>query len=479
MKKARMFIDIVMVVLLPLLMAYSLIGETTHEIIGICMGILFIAHHILNFRWYRHLFRGKYSFERIVGTCINLALTLIMLLQIISGILISKHIFVFLEINRGVTVGRTIHLLSAYWGFMLMSAHLGLHVKTMSSRMGIKKHPNISLILRYIIGAVSVYGIYAFIKRKIGEYLILKTAFVFFDYNEPVILFLADYAAVMTLTAAVFYYLITAAAPKDPTLSVNRQKKLRSGSMKEREASYMAEPKKKRSKKIFVILGAIFVIALILFFTMGLPYIRRHFIPVRINRAQAAAMAPVDFGDKKILTVQFTRVGNSDFDDDVAAVSSASLMKENDTLIGNSELLSEMIQNATGSDLYAIRTQKKYPSGYLATCNVAKKELDGKEEVVLSEDIPDTSRYDIVFLVYPIWWGTVPKAVETFLNEADLSQAIIYTLVTHGGSKEGSCIRDMKNMTDAVISDNYLTVYDDDADTARDQVASWLMDCAK
>ena len=45
MKKSRMIIDILMVVILPLLMAYSLIGETAHELPGICMFALFLIDY--------------------------------------------------------------------------------------------------------------------------------------------------------------------------------------------------------------------------------------------------------------------------------------------------------------------------------------------------------------------------------------------------------------------------------------------------
>lgn len=48
MKKARMIIDILMTVLLPVLMAYSLVGEQAHEILGLLMFALFIAHHVIN-----------------------------------------------------------------------------------------------------------------------------------------------------------------------------------------------------------------------------------------------------------------------------------------------------------------------------------------------------------------------------------------------------------------------------------------------
>lgn len=45
-------IDCGMVILLPLLMAYSLIGESAHEYLGIAMFLLFVEHHIMNAAWW-------------------------------------------------------------------------------------------------------------------------------------------------------------------------------------------------------------------------------------------------------------------------------------------------------------------------------------------------------------------------------------------------------------------------------------------
>jgi len=52
------------------------------------------------------------------------------------------------------------------------------------------------------------YGIYAFVKRGFADYLFMKSVFVFFDFSEPVIFFLVDYAAVMILFALIGYYII-------------------------------------------------------------------------------------------------------------------------------------------------------------------------------------------------------------------------------------------------------------------------------
>ena len=50
-----------MTVMMPLLMAYSLIGELFHEIAGSLIFILFIVHHILNRKWYSNVAKGKYN----------------------------------------------------------------------------------------------------------------------------------------------------------------------------------------------------------------------------------------------------------------------------------------------------------------------------------------------------------------------------------------------------------------------------------
>ena len=101
MKKARVIIDFSMMILLLMLMAYSLIGETLHEIVGTLIFVLFIVHHIINRKWTSALFKGKYKPVRIFQTVINVLIFIVMILQPVSGILLSKHLFTFLPImNR-------------------------------------------------------------------------------------------------------------------------------------------------------------------------------------------------------------------------------------------------------------------------------------------------------------------------------------------------------------------------------------------
>ena len=234
----------------------------------------------------------------------------------------------------------------------------------------------------------------------------------------------------------------------------------------------------KNHKKIYIIAGAVLVVLAVAAYFL-VPYLKRHYVNVSVNMAQATTMEKVDMGEKKILTVYFTRVGNSDFEEDVDAVSSASLMEENGTLIGNSQLLATMVQNSVGGEIYGIQTEKKYPSSYGDTVSAAREEIDEDENVALSGSLPDFSQYDTVILVYPVWWGTIPNAVKTFLQSGDLSGKTMYPLVTHGGSGAGNSVKDIQKICKADVSDNVLEVFDDDVTGAAETVAKWLQSLQK
>ena len=56
-RKAKMIVDLFMISLLPLLMAYSLVGEAAHEWIGLTMMVVFLTHNSLNAPWYKNFSR--------------------------------------------------------------------------------------------------------------------------------------------------------------------------------------------------------------------------------------------------------------------------------------------------------------------------------------------------------------------------------------------------------------------------------------
>lgn len=199
-KKLRMTVDLSMTVLLPMLMAYSLIGETFHEVIGTLMLALFITHNYLNRAWYKALFKGRYDAGRVFQTVLNLSLLIFIILQPLSGIMMSKHLYTFINVPGSASFAREIHMVLAYWGFALMSLHAGTHL---AAPLGKLRKTALSSwrMIAVILCAVSVYGCCTFFKRNISDYMFMRTAFAFFDYNEPRILFFMDYIAIMIMFA--------------------------------------------------------------------------------------------------------------------------------------------------------------------------------------------------------------------------------------------------------------------------------------
>lgn len=207
---AKITVDVAMTAALLLLMTFELIGAATHEWLGIGLFVLFVVHHILNRKWSVSIFKGKYTPIRVFRTVLVVLVLISMLGSMISGIILSRHALAFLPINGGQAFARTLHTLSAYWGFVLMSIHLGLHWGTMmnmAKRVFKKPSAVRKWVLRIIAFAISGYGIYAFVKRGVGSYMMLKNQFVFFDFDEPMIFFILDYLAIMVLFAAVGHYM--------------------------------------------------------------------------------------------------------------------------------------------------------------------------------------------------------------------------------------------------------------------------------
>lgn len=205
----KIITDILMTILLLLMMARNLVGETAHEWMGIGMFALFVLHHVLNSRWSRAILKGRYTPFRVLQTVLVVLALVCMLGSMVSGIVVSRHVFTFLGISEGQYWARTVHMLCAYWGFTIISLHLGLHwnlMMGMAGRMLQKPSAIRGWVVRVVGWLIAVYGVYAFLGREIGSYMLLRNQFVFFDYSEPLVFFLLDYMAVMGLFVCIGHY---------------------------------------------------------------------------------------------------------------------------------------------------------------------------------------------------------------------------------------------------------------------------------
>lgn len=205
----KILVDIGMTIVLLLLMAYELIGQAVHEWLGVGIFVLAVAHHVLNGRWSRSLLKGRYTALRVWQTALAGLVLLSMLGSMVSGVILSRQVFAFLPIGGGRAFARNLHMISAYWGFVLTSLHLGFHWNMMMG-MARKMTKGPSLARKWALRAAALlmagYGASAFFRRQVGAYLLMTSHFVFFDYEEPLVFFLADYLAIMGLFVCIGHY---------------------------------------------------------------------------------------------------------------------------------------------------------------------------------------------------------------------------------------------------------------------------------
>ena len=198
-QRLRMTIDITMTILSIIFMGgnYLFPADIVHEILGVGLFVLWGVHIALNRRWYSAIFRGKYNPYRVMQTVINCCILICTIFLMISGIILSNHIFTFLNIQGGLGFARIAHLLASHWYYLFMSLHIGLHVGRLFQNVTAK------IIPRIILTLISAYGIYAFIARGVWKYLILQQQFFFFDLERGYILFAIDYISIIILFATI------------------------------------------------------------------------------------------------------------------------------------------------------------------------------------------------------------------------------------------------------------------------------------
>ena len=96
--------------------------------------------------------------------------------------------------------------------------------------------------------------------------------------------------------------------------------------------------------------------------------------------------------------------------------------------------------------MFRIETVKTYPEDYTETTNVAREEQRQNGRPELTDRVDNMDSYDVIYLGYPNWYGTMPMAVFMFLESYDFSGKSIIPYCTHEGSGMGNSERDIKKL---------------------------------
>ena len=175
-----------------------------------------------------------------------------------------------------------------------------------------------------------------------------------------------------------------------------------------------------------------------------------------------------------LLVAYFSYAENAALPDDVDASASASIQPWNGALTGNTGVVADMIAQATGADLFSIRTVEQYPDTYDATIDQGQQEQSDGARPELATHLENLDSYDTIFLGFPNWWGDMPMAVYTFLDEVDLSGKTVIPFITSGGSGFSNTISTIQEMEPQATVQEGLSIGASSATGAQQQVESWL-----
>ena len=141
---------------------------------------------------------------------------------------------------------------------------------------------------------------------------------------------------------------------------------------------------------------------------------------------------------------------------------------------GNTRVLADQIRQSVGCEISEIQPEKPYPTDYEEAKTRAEKELRSDDRPKLKSKVKDIKQYDAVFVGYPMWWGTMPMPVYTFLTGYDFSGKTIVPFCTNGGSGLGRSVEDIRKLCPKSTILDGLAVWDRDLKNDSGALAAWL-----
>lgn len=117
---------------------------------------------------------------------------------------------------------------------------------------------------------------------------------------------------------------------------------------------------------------------------------------------------------------------------------------------GNTREVANLLAKETNANIYEIVPENMYTSDDLNynddNCRANQEMNDDSARPAISNDLSAVSEYDVIYLGYPIWWGTAPRIIQTFIESHDISVATVYMFCTSGSSGIELSISDLQKL---------------------------------
>ncbi|POT58753.1 hypothetical protein C3432_11595 [Citrobacter amalonaticus] len=202
-----------MALLLLVLMGFHLHGEIIHEWAGITFALLIMLHLYLNRRRLWSLPSTLPVGMLLINRTVNAVTLMVILTAIVSGMMLSRHIFLNLPFHTPDTWVRKAHMTAVHWGMLILAIHIGLHWKMLATFfrriMHISDHSRFAnLIMPGLFSIVALQGAYGLLNRDYLSYLLMAVDFSFFDYDESTALFYLRYLSIIILFSLATRFLL-------------------------------------------------------------------------------------------------------------------------------------------------------------------------------------------------------------------------------------------------------------------------------
>lgn len=163
---------------------------------------------------------------------------------------------------------------------------------------------------------------------------------------------------------------------------------------------------------------------------------------------------------------------------DIAATSAGSEETEaetvNTTLVvyfshtGTTKGVAEYLHGIVGGDIIELEPVNAYPEGYSDALDPAKREQNENARPTIKTTVENFDSYDTIYMGYPIWWGTVPMMMFTFMESYDFSGKTVVPFATSGGTGVDQSISDIREtIPKATVKDGLLV-------RSNDEILPWL-----
>lgn len=141
---------------------------------------------------------------------------------------------------------------------------------------------------------------------------------------------------------------------------------------------------------------------------------------------------------------------------------------------GNTEIAARRIAELTGGDLFRIDPVRPYSDDYRTCIQEAQRDQQADARPALKETRNSISQYDTVYLCYPNYWGTMPMAVFSFLEQYDFTGKTIRPLCTNEGSGLGRSEADIRRLCPGAVLTPGLAVVGHEAEQSGKIIRSWI-----